>query len=508
MAYIATHGVYGLKQQFYKAFQNDDIELANTRLDQLLCIDPNNAELLKLKLMMLQKLEPVPLTKHIGFLRKLCWYRSSDPECFAALSDAYFAAGEEELCILACCFYLSLEADQAVSDRLSALLDNRNSDRVKIYFLKTDRIGHLTVEPDSWLRNQQLEPDGEGILHLFVGDGTSCNDAFYGLLKRYIYICESDFFHRLHFTRQTLLSDNFYQKMPYDNSDVFRSKENVDDLVERVNHIYRFSAPVIELSDSERKQGLLELASLVPDPSQKIVCFHVRDSAYLSHNYPALDTSYHDYRDSDISNMTESVNYLLELGYLVIRIGSVSNQYLAIEHPYYLDLCAVSDASSLLELYVIESCEFYIGTSSGPASVPAIFNKPMLQINACPFVHPHFNYARIVPKFVIKDGNYLNFISIAEGQTLSEESDMKIQSCHNGSLMEQNALSYQENSEQDILAAVQEFVDIIARYGSSKDATLTVRQQTYRSKLPIDNPAFINESVVCDSFLSNYPELF
>ncbi len=493
-----------IRSRFDSAYAEKAHKKANIYLNQLLQIDPNNAELLKLKLGVLTQLGS--LTENLGFLRKLCWYRSSDPECFEVLSQVYYNQGQYPLCVLAACYCLSLGDNPISRERLALALSKLDKTSVKIYFLKTDRIGHLTCEPDSWLRSR--DPKDTDTLHLFVSNGTTCNVFVYELLQRYMTVCESDFFYRLHFTRQHLLSDEFYQAMPYDNSDVARSGEDHDALAGRLIEAYRSSAAVIQLSAEDREQGRAELSSLTSSDAVKIVCFHVRDAAYLQHSLPGIDTTYHDYRDSNIESMAPAVRHLLDLGYLVVRIGKVSNQHLSFDEPNYLDLTLHTNASSLLETYLIEQCEFFIGTSSGPVGTAALFNKAILEINACPFLHAYFNHSRKLPKLISQNGEILSFIDVAAGLTVAGKGSEEIRSCFDGATLDKNLIAYHENTADEILDAVKEVILAISCFGSLEQSELSASQIAYLEKVPKDHVLFSNEAVVCDSFLNKYKDLF
>ena len=66
-------------------------------------------------------------------------------------------------------------------------------------------------------------------------------------------------------------------------------------------------------------------------PKQKIVCVHLRDSAFLESffkktKYKKINWEYHSYRDSDIDDFNESINWLLNKDVFVIRTGKIAQK--------------------------------------------------------------------------------------------------------------------------------------------------------------------------------------
>ena len=49
------------------------------------------------------------------------------------------------------------------------------------------------------------------------------------------------------------------------------------------------------------------------------------------------DVRKHDYRDADISSYIPTIEFLLDKGYTVLRIGTITNQPLTIEPPAYFE---------------------------------------------------------------------------------------------------------------------------------------------------------------------------
>ena len=57
--------------------------------------------------------------------------------------------------------------------------------------------------------------------------------------------------------------------------------------------------------------------------NDKIILLYVRDSSYLKKTFPDKDFSYHDFRDTDVKNYIDAINYATSRGYYVFRMGAV-----------------------------------------------------------------------------------------------------------------------------------------------------------------------------------------
>lgn len=114
------------------------------------------------------------------------------------------------------------------------------------------------------------------------------------------------------------------------------------------------------------------------------VMIQVRDNRYLNQAYPAKDWSHHSYRDQDIRLFSDSVTYLLNRGYAVVRSGRQANFPLKVKGDDVLDMPFAADVSEDEECYLWSNCAFAIGTCSGPDVAAAVSNRPLFYFDALP----------------------------------------------------------------------------------------------------------------------------
>ena len=91
----------------------------------------------------------------------------------------------------------------------------------------------------------------------------------------------------------------------------------------------------------------------------KIVCLQVRDSAYLNDQIPNHNWDYHNYRDCEIDNYKLASEYLVDQGYIVIRMGRKVNKSFISNNIGIYDYANCKWASDFMDIYLGFKCEFF-----------------------------------------------------------------------------------------------------------------------------------------------------
>ena len=89
------------------------------------------------------------------------------------------------------------------------------------------------------------------------------------------------------------------------------------------------------------------------------------------------------YRNSDINNYIESINFLINQDYYVIRMGDSNSKKINFNHKKFLDYSKSDLKEDIMDFYLIKKCAFYIGTQSGIIDIAYMFNKPVFTTNMC-----------------------------------------------------------------------------------------------------------------------------
>jgi putative glycosyltransferase (TIGR04372 family) len=479
--------------------------------NKLLSRDPNNAEYVLYKLKALDALGQV--TKNIKLLQHYVNIRSTDITGFLLLYKAYMEVDNIAESIISLVFALSIdENDQECQELLLNLLKGIDPKykTVKINVMTTSRVGHLACEIEPLLRFNQRNED---CLYIFISESLSvANTYLYDLLKSYSNIIENSFWFNFYKTRPMLLEQFFFAEYPYDINNMLRGKNPIEVNAEGSKNlidIYQSYPPVVHIPLEDVDFGWSLLAELGIEKTDKIVCFHIRDSDYLSNKFPNNDFSYHDYRDAKIESYSLAIQYLIEQGYKVIRIGANSNQSLSSKNfTNYFDFCINRNEKygDFLEIFLLSICDFFIATTSGPLSVAAIFDTPALTVNSVPFFPGFGRNSRFIPKRLLQNGLEVNMLDVCAGKTLSLLDTKPLIFTFDNEGLSENGYEYLDNSEDDIYDAVKDFSLQIKNRTLNND--LSELQKQYVKSLP-DNCIFKrSKSVVSDSFLEKYTEIF
>ena len=194
------------------------------------------------------------------------------------------------------------------------------------------------------------------------------------------------------------------------------------------------------------------LASLNVDEDAKIVCIHVRDSAFHSYkkrkNYRNLNIE----KNANIENYYETINYLLDKGYYVFRLGLIAEKKMQIFREKFFDLPYKISPSEIefLQFYLVEKCKFFIASESGPQYLPWFKYKPTLFTNISEFFYltsPNINCRYTFRKIFDKKNNkYLNI-----------KDYLNLPFKYHDVNRHDNNFSFIENSSKELLESVIEF---------------------------------------------------
>ncbi len=492
--------------------QAGDFKRLIPALDLLLAKDPLNADYLLWKMKALTSLGQI--NKNLPLIQKYVNLRSTDTAGFVYLYEYFMETKKLNEAAIALTYALSINStDERILELLTRLLAeiSPNLKKVAINIMTTTRIGHLSCEIEPLLR-LLTENKADDCLYIFIANGEpTANAALYSLLKRYANVVESSFWFNFYASRPMLLANDLYAEYPYDLNGSLRGIADEDisgNGFRNLIDIYHNSSAFMKIPEEDLAFAWRWLADRNINREDKIVCLHLRDAQYLNQIGSGHDWSYHDYRDASIENYEIAVTWLIERGYKVIRIGSFSNQKLPISSESYIDICVQRDPryGDIIELMLIANCDFFLGTTSGPLGLAAIFDTPTLVLNATPFEPPYFPNSRFIPKRLVKEGKNISYLDVSAGKTLSCDNPQKILYCLDNRELEKYNYKYIENSPEDILAAVKEF-SVLVENRVLKN-TPTSAQLAYQQKLPPSFPGKRSLSMVCDSYLSTYPELF
>jgi putative glycosyltransferase (TIGR04372 family) len=235
-----------------------------------------------------------------------------------------------------------------------------------------NRIGHLTEEL-FWARN--IFPEDEYDITALVKplkEVPAANSAVYRLVFRY--------FDRIETTDDTLLMMAYNEKGPEKLREtekgtlvLYNAGEILDMFVRGLEH--KQPRHHYSLNSQELAEGLILREKFGIPAEAKVVTLHVREGGYLP-NLP-----YHSFRDANIENYYPAINFLVDSGYYIVRIGDKSMKPLIGFPRQVIDAPFHPAYTPLVEPYFIATCFFHFGSVSGPSGLAHVFEKPTLFAN-------------------------------------------------------------------------------------------------------------------------------
>ena len=244
---------------------------------------------------------------------------------------------------------------------------------------------------------------------------------------------------------------NFFliSKIEYPNLGLSLELLHKNDKIESDDHDYDFSKQSIFLVKNDENIFFNNLSNHTNyKAQQKIITIHFRDSYYRN------DANRSTYRNSSIQNSYKSINYLLEKGYFVIRVGNIAEEKFEINHNNFFDYSFSKMVSNKNDLFLIKNSCFYIGTNSGLTEVAYLFNVPVLlhNMNLLFEGYPRKKCDRgILKKIYFGDEN--KELNLFEFMNLPYDYHHSLM--HNTELI--SKINFEENSEDQIFQAVREY---------------------------------------------------
>lgn len=163
----------------------------------------------------------------------------------------------------------------------------------------------------------------------------------------------SAFFYKLSNTQYGQVGNFFFDSYPA--------------LIEKNINPYPF-----HLKDVTRDKAMKFLQSYGLKADDDFVVMHLREQGYF-------DRFQHVYRDVDSNEYVAAVQYLLDQGLKVVRIGHEKMKPM-LEHPGFIDLTKTSRPDEV-DIFLCGKAKFYFGSASGPYSVSHNFGVPCCVTN-------------------------------------------------------------------------------------------------------------------------------
>ncbi|MEI6703050.1 MAG: TIGR04372 family glycosyltransferase [Deltaproteobacteria bacterium] len=356
------------------------------------------------------------------------------------------------------------------------------------------RLGHACVNTELLLRLIQLGRLNKEDKYILIGSENPANKQIIDMYKRHISIIEN-----------SELS-SFLRKYV----GAFSTSEHwIDTLPLLVGNEYEeFNATnkTIGFTEEEEIKGTLELEKMGITDNDWFVCIFARDSEYLKVHTPGADWTYHDYRDMDVNTYSKAIDFIIDKGGYVVRMGHIVNQKLNYSHKKMVHYGGSDMRTDFMDVYLSAKCRFYIGSPSGACEIAASsFEVPLLLVNAAPVGYkPITKKALYIPQKIKKTGGY-NYVSFSK--LFNKFTRIDDPSLIDGNKFKKMGYVYNKNTTDEILdATIEMYERVTSKY--RPDADDQVLLNSYFELYPKTHFNRKNKTPISISFLKRHRNLY
>lgn len=311
---------------------------------------------------------------------------------------------------------------------------------IRFYRLMAGRVGHLCSDSDLMARIRLMNKRKKRTIDviLYYKNEVSNQYILKFLTKDYSFVSASLLLHQIYnrVCRHKWLEENQI-KLKHGSRDV-----------SLIRHIIK-SPWQLDKQLEDRCEEILYDKYGISD-SDKIVLLQIRDSAYLSSNYPKADWSYHNYRDVDPKNYIEAISYLTTNNVYVIRHTRKTFEPLNIASPYFIDYPFEEINTDEMDLYLSSRCSFNISSGLGSDAIPLLFDKPAVYTDFIPLSY--------IPSYVSGIVLHKRYLYVPTNNLLSIEEvfSKNLDQCLEARLFLDQQITWLDNTPQEIASAVSE----------------------------------------------------
>lgn len=229
-------------------------------------------------------------------------------------------------------------------------------------------IGMLCVEPDCYIKEEILGMRSKYNSIVLASRGTVVNEHMLDYWKRYgIKIVKSP---ALCFFLRPLSMNRFSAY------NVLKYAFNYYPVFPEIQRRFHGRPPLLKLTGPDLERGWKLLKNIGMPENAWFVCIHCREDSYLGD----VDQSN---RNCDINNYLPAIESIVKKGGWVIRVGDPAMKAISsMEHV--IDYVHLEIKSDWMDIFLLASCRFFLGSHSGLCTVSTVFGVPSAVANFVP----------------------------------------------------------------------------------------------------------------------------
>jgi putative glycosyltransferase (TIGR04372 family) len=314
--------------------------------------------------------------------------------------------------------------------------------RVQLCIVGFHRYGHLALEPEIFLAEQEISRADrkikKPIVNLWSLGPTSKQSNRYLARK---------------WSERLMVVPSWIVSALHDAGESFRplklteprlSVTGSENGLDKTSSHLSFSSE--EVADGERY-----LSEIGIDSQRPHVCLIVRDGGHYK-SKGEIESSGYELFNFNINDFANAAAVLIAHGYQVVRMGSGTEQPFTNAPAGVIDYASSNQRSEFLDVYLAATCAFAISTQTGPDAVCMLFRRPVLYVDVTRYSQFFFGskIATWTPVRLLKDGKVLN---------LSEVATSDIAWIKDANLFAENGISQQKSSEAELGDLVSLYVE-------------------------------------------------
>lgn len=380
----------------------------------------------------------------------------------------------------------------------------------RVLDVKFESLGHLSIEPDLYLREQSLLgekhktilfPPYNSLVKEAAFSSSVSNPFLLTCWKSHFIVIDHLFLYLLLYPilKSPILRYSPYHYLAPKSSLEYRKGRDLISIYQYSEQANGGFKSFLDLKKSDREKGRIILQKLGLPDGAWFCCFSAREPGY----YTAENLQKNGCRNSSVSNLELALQEITSRGGWCIRVGSAATAPLPqsiAKIPQIIDYSHSGLVSDFMDVFLAASCRFAIGPQSGITELPRIFGVPCLIPNTVPFGSLSPSSESIHLFKILKSKKENRFLTFSES----------LNSYLSSSTQDEDYAEFQiellENSPEEIRDATIEMLnslDLKKRYSPEEE----MLQNQFRSLMHSYNPGFRSHARVGTKFLQKYQEL-
>jgi len=243
--------------------------------------------------------------------------------------------------------------------------------KVRFIASRTDRIGHLALDIDCYVKEGFLGMRPRFRAVLLARRDRVANGQLARYWRRHLTVIESPL------ACAVLWPLSVSPLLRFDASR-YATAINETAQYPAIQAKWAGRAPLLSLDERDLQRGERFLRENGMGPGDWFVCVHSREGGYSPQ-----DEHVHSYRNSDIASYRLAMEAIVAKGGWCVRIGDPSMRRLP-PMDRVIDYAHHPDRAGWVDLFLCARCLFFLGNTSGPYLMSSIFGVPVALANLLP----------------------------------------------------------------------------------------------------------------------------